>query len=131
MTISPLLAPAFTFVLIFTLEFPFLEKLRLIAVSVAAYLPPRASARTRRTRLDSGLDLQSPRHGLVVVHTTTPLRTAGVADASFHIRLDLQATRHCLVVVGRKSRSGANDDIAVAGASFHIRFDFHRCFSFH
>src|SRR5215813_2682116 len=117
MTISPLLAQAYTFVLIFTLEFSCIENLKLITVSVAAYLPPRASARTRRTRLYTGLNLPSLCHRLVVLKWTI---------TRFDVGLYLQPLCHCLVVV---QTTNSRRTIAIH-TSFHIRFDFHRCFSF-
>src|SRR5262245_6470321 len=100
MWILPVVAPALTFVFIFIIVFPFFEKLRLIAASAAAYLRSMASARTSRTRLDSGLDLQTLRHRLVVVLTTIR-RITTVTFTSLHIRFDLQSTRHGLVVLLR------------------------------
>src|SRR5262249_20896081 len=93
----PLVAPALTFVLTFMVVIPFLEKL----MSAAPLITD--SRRFGLSSLDAGLNLQSPRHGLVVLelHITT-----------FNATLNLQTNR--LIVV--KSNP----------ASFHICFDFHR-----
>jgi len=97
-------APALTFVLIFIVVFPFFE----VDCDEDRRLA-RASARTTRTRLDTGFDFQSTGHCLVVLkHHITGL----------DVGLDFQSASHRLVVLKWH----------ITG--FDVCFDFHSCISF-
>src|SRR5215470_15692093 len=86
--------------------FPLIEKL----MSAAPLITD--SRRLVLSRVDTTLDLESSRHGLVVLPLCIPGQT------SFHFRFDLQGASCCLIV------------LHIYPASFYIRFDFHRGFPF-
>src|SRR5262245_43594560 len=91
-----------------------LEELR------ALFRSRRRSSHWAWARLDAGLDLQSTRHCLIVIHTTNFARTVA-SGSSLDVGLDPQSTRHCLIVIrafySASFRSGTDYDIAIATCS--------------